>query len=225
MKQNGFALEHASVDMKNNKEVVLAAVKEAGLALEHASVDMKNNKEVVLAAVKQNGLALEHASVDMKNNKEVVLAAVQNNGAMLEHASDQMKNNLRVVLAAGNENLRKYSNPNKLIVFDWIVDALTTIEELSADLSVAIIKKLEKADFEYLKEAHPVIVEIILKFILANIKEKGEFEKSRQAMVHKLLETNEQNLMKSHRQEVESLRKDYKDNWYDFVNEELILTT
>ena len=41
-------------------------------------------------------------------------------------------------------------------------------------------------------------------------------------MVHKLLETNEQNLMKSHRQEVESLCEDYKNNWYDFVNEELI---
>ena len=40
---------------------------------------MKNNKDVVLAAVQRYGFALQYASDDMKNDQEVVMAAVQNN--------------------------------------------------------------------------------------------------------------------------------------------------
>ena len=57
--------------MKNEKEVVLAAVKQNGDALEYASEGMKNDKKVVLAALAQNGNALQFASEEMQNDKEV----------------------------------------------------------------------------------------------------------------------------------------------------------
>jgi hypothetical protein len=37
---------------------------------------LKNNKNVVLDAVKIRGLLLEHASDELKNDKDVVLSAV-----------------------------------------------------------------------------------------------------------------------------------------------------
>ncbi len=40
-----------------------------------AAPDFKNDKEVVLAAVKQNGYALQYASPDLKNDKDVRTAA------------------------------------------------------------------------------------------------------------------------------------------------------
>ena len=46
------------------------------MSLMYASADLKNDKEVVLAAVKQDGYSLAHASDDLANDKEVVLAAV-----------------------------------------------------------------------------------------------------------------------------------------------------
>ena len=42
----------------NNKEEVLEAVREDGYALEHASEELRGNKEVVLTAVESSGVAL-----------------------------------------------------------------------------------------------------------------------------------------------------------------------
>lgn len=41
-------------------------VQDDGLILKYAIDDIKNDKEIVLQAVKQNGLALEHASREMQ---------------------------------------------------------------------------------------------------------------------------------------------------------------
>jgi hypothetical protein len=67
------ALGDASAELKNAKELVLAAVAQNGYALLYTSVELKNDKEVVLAAVAQHGRALRHASVELKNDKEVIL--------------------------------------------------------------------------------------------------------------------------------------------------------
>ena len=82
-KQNGRALEYASVGLKENQEVVLAAVMQNGMALEYASDRLKNNIDVVLAAVIQNGEALYYASDEWKNDFFVVCAAVSENGKAL----------------------------------------------------------------------------------------------------------------------------------------------
>jgi hypothetical protein len=51
------------VELKNDKEVVLEAIKQYGYAFRFASVELKNDKEVVLEAIKQNGYALEYNNV------------------------------------------------------------------------------------------------------------------------------------------------------------------
>jgi len=38
---------------------------------------LKNDKDIVMQAVKSNGDALEFASIGLKNNKDIVLAAVK----------------------------------------------------------------------------------------------------------------------------------------------------
>ena len=55
--------------------MVLAAVTQDGDALQDASDELQNDKEVVLAAVAQDGDALEYASDELQNDEEVVLAA------------------------------------------------------------------------------------------------------------------------------------------------------
>ena len=57
MNRDGRALKYASEDLKADKKVVLAAVKQYGWALKHASKDLKADPEV-LGAAKQNGLGL-----------------------------------------------------------------------------------------------------------------------------------------------------------------------
>ena len=45
--------------------------------LEYVSENMKNNMEVVMAALKKDVYALHFASEHMKNNEEVVIAAIE----------------------------------------------------------------------------------------------------------------------------------------------------
>ncbi len=49
--QNGLALFHALDALKNDSEIVLAAVTQDGRALELASGASKNDRKIVLAAV------------------------------------------------------------------------------------------------------------------------------------------------------------------------------
>ena len=50
--------------LKNEREVVMAAVKHDGWALWCASDELKNDREVVNAAVQQKGRALKYASAE-----------------------------------------------------------------------------------------------------------------------------------------------------------------
>ena len=83
---DGRALEHASDELKADREVVLAAVKQDGNALKYAGGKLKSDREVVLAAVKQNGNALEYADDLLKAEREVVLAAIMNFRPAKRHA-------------------------------------------------------------------------------------------------------------------------------------------
>jgi hypothetical protein len=55
-----------------DKTEALAAVKNDGWALEHASDELKADKEVVMAAVKNNGYALQFASDELKADPEIL---------------------------------------------------------------------------------------------------------------------------------------------------------
>ena len=71
--------------MWDHKESVLRTVANvSGLLLQHAPLWMKNDKDVVLAAVTNNGIAFKYASNYMRNNKEIALAACKNNGWALQ---------------------------------------------------------------------------------------------------------------------------------------------
>ena len=50
------------IDEESTKEEVLEAVKNDGWALEFASEELKNDRELVLEAVKQDGMVLKYAS-------------------------------------------------------------------------------------------------------------------------------------------------------------------
>ena len=88
--QNGWALSHASEELRNDKEVVLTAVKQDGWALEYVSTELKNDKELVLVAVKKDGRVLRFVSEELQNDKEVVMTAVKQNGDALRYANEEV---------------------------------------------------------------------------------------------------------------------------------------
>jgi hypothetical protein len=78
-------------ELKDDKGIVLEAVKQTGDVLFHASDRLKDDPEIVLAAVKQDGDSLYFASDRLKDDKEVVLAAREKHFWPLDYASDRLQ--------------------------------------------------------------------------------------------------------------------------------------
>jgi hypothetical protein len=74
-----WQLKEYPSELRGNRELVIAVMKQKGRALEYASEELKADKEVVLEAVKQDGCALDYASEELKADKEVVLEAIKQN--------------------------------------------------------------------------------------------------------------------------------------------------
>jgi hypothetical protein len=100
MRENGYNLRCVSAALRNDRDIVLAAVQQNGRALEFASAALQNDREIVLAAVQRDGYALRDASAALQNDRDIVMAAVQQNGYALRDASTALKNDREVVLAA-----------------------------------------------------------------------------------------------------------------------------
>jgi len=116
------ALRFASRQVRDNKDVVKAAVEKRGSSLQFASERLRNDIDVVMAAlaalkdnklcllraiqqhhltsVSEGGLALQHASLGVRGNKGVVWFAVQQCGHALEFASAELQNDEDIVWSA-----------------------------------------------------------------------------------------------------------------------------
>jgi predicted methyltransferase len=99
IERNGSDLEHCSRLSKNNKEIVLAAVRQKGFALRYASEALRADRDVVFAAVRQNGRALGFASTALRGDEDVVRAAVTNTPSSIECASEELRRDPEMILA------------------------------------------------------------------------------------------------------------------------------
>ncbi|MCH9690256.1 MAG: DUF4116 domain-containing protein [Gammaproteobacteria bacterium] len=95
---NGLALQFASDKLRNDPDVVAAAINNDEDAIFYASktrqicfLARSDVREDVLDAVKQDGLALQYASDTFKNDRGVVAAAFTQNAEALDFASDGLK--------------------------------------------------------------------------------------------------------------------------------------
>ena len=71
VKHCGYALRYASVELKDDRQVVMEALKKDGCALQYASERLRNTERVVLAAIRQNKGALKYVGNKLKTNKFV----------------------------------------------------------------------------------------------------------------------------------------------------------
>ena len=104
IRKDGYALSNASENLQRDDELIRIAVITCGTMLENGSDILKNDKDLVITAVRNDGYALQYASTTLQNDQDVVLAAVNNYGGALRYASDSLKNNRDVVIMAINSN-------------------------------------------------------------------------------------------------------------------------
>lgn len=115
MRQNGLLLEYACGEAKQNKEVVLEAIRESPSALQFASPELRmrigniglgvdvwkgDDREIVLAACSLDGLALEYVSTEFQNDPAIVNMAMRTTPNAIQFASDWLKTDRATILTA-----------------------------------------------------------------------------------------------------------------------------
>ena len=148
-KNNGDALDYASDELKDNKEVVLEAIRQYGDALEYTSERLQDNKEVVLIASKQNGLSLKYASKILQDYKEIALEAVKENGYSLKYVSGKLKNDLSILSTIYNNENQPESGAKILENMSYleVYEALKMKQEMQNDLNIASKLKVKTKKF------------------------------------------------------------------------------
>ena len=96
----GTFLEHASQRLKNDDDVVLAAILDRGFALKFASSRLRKDKQMVMLAVSNEGGALHYADKSLQDDRDIVMAAVLSDGRALAYASPRLQKDKRIVMLA-----------------------------------------------------------------------------------------------------------------------------
>ena len=90
--------------MRNDQQLVLAAVSWDGLELEYASPTLKGNRTVVRAAALNDVTALKFASLELLDDVGFMLTLVLKNGEALQYGSDRVRGTREVIVAAVKQN-------------------------------------------------------------------------------------------------------------------------
>ncbi len=115
VKKDTYALEYASSELKDDKELVLKALSANDSecsGLEYTSERLRDDEDIILTALeygdKKYGTdAFEHASRRLQNDKMFLLKALQKGSASLEFTGDTLRKNREFIKQAieikGNE--------------------------------------------------------------------------------------------------------------------------
>jgi hypothetical protein len=118
-----FVLKFVSEQFKNDRELVLIAVKKYGKVLEFASDTLKNDKEIVFEAMKKY-YYFEFVSEELKNNKEFVLQVMDLNTFDFKYLSDGLQNDKDFIIKMANKKPSILNYVNDILQNDSDILAL-----------------------------------------------------------------------------------------------------
>ncbi len=132
VKSFGWGLEHWEVDEElwNNKEVVIAVVKQEGMALKYASDELKNDKDVVIKAIHSNDEAFKYVSNELRNDKEFIIGVVQQCVKVVQWLPDEVKRDEDFILKLIDKNV---------YVFDYL--DMEDVNNLGKDVILDVVSR------------------------------------------------------------------------------------
>ena len=145
--------------MWDHKDSVLRTVRdESGLLLQHAQAWLKNDKDVVTAAVCNNGIALKYANAYLKGNKEIALLACQQNGWALQFYA--YRGDRDVVVAACRQSSLSIIFANHEFMADEELLQIVNVQDNNNSYRDIVLRALQK-DGNSLRFMHPSLLEDI----------------------------------------------------------------
>ncbi|MFN5642548.1 MAG: DUF4116 domain-containing protein [Sphingobacteriales bacterium] len=104
LRRDPYCFRHAGEVIKNEKDIILAALSAYPDAFLYAAEELQNNKEFLLNCIKINPEVCEFISSTFQNDQEIIQYAVSCDGMSLQYASEELKNNREIVLTAITKN-------------------------------------------------------------------------------------------------------------------------
>lgn len=100
VKQRGVSLYYASDELKQDIEVVEAAILQDPLAWNFIAPDLKSNRSFILRMASKEATTLYFADIPLKDDQEIVEAAISLDPFSLAYAGDSSKGNRNIVTKA-----------------------------------------------------------------------------------------------------------------------------
>ena len=104
VKIKGGTLKSVSERLRGDKDVVRAALNQNGFAIDFATDNIKDDKEFALIALTNKPGSFMFLSERLRDDKELAMLAVKSDGFLLESASERLKNDKEIVLTAIKQN-------------------------------------------------------------------------------------------------------------------------
>mmetsp|Transcript_74863 Transcript_74863/g.163402 ORF Transcript_74863/g.163402 Transcript_74863/m.163402 type:complete len:459 (+) Transcript_74863:193-1569(+) len=144
---SGGPLGACSDELRDDPEVVLAAVPTNPRAVEFGSDRLQHSKEFVIAAVSRAGFALRYVREEFRRDREVVLAAVAAMGSALQYADESLHGDREIVLAAIESFPRSliFASPAMKADKDIVMRALTLTWKEGCALGYSVLAEADDA--------------------------------------------------------------------------------
>jgi hypothetical protein len=102
--KNGEILSHTTTRLRNDREIVMAAIKHKICNFRYASKELKDDDDLALIVFNEDKDMFQHLSPRLQNDMKFVMPAVRHNGNNIQYVSNDMKNNYTVAYAAIEQN-------------------------------------------------------------------------------------------------------------------------
>eukprot|EP00930_Biecheleria_cincta_P098525 TRINITY_DN9017_c0_g2_i1.p1 TRINITY_DN9017_c0_g2~~TRINITY_DN9017_c0_g2_i1.p1 ORF type:complete len:801 (-),score=212.25 TRINITY_DN9017_c0_g2_i1:204-2606(-) len=135
-------LAKAPEEVRDDEQLLRGAIMASmGEALQHASVELQRNEQLVLEATSYSGKAFAFAHAELRSNKDFVLKAVGAHGGALAAASDEFRGDpllLRTMAQQGHGAALQGAKPtlrrDQILVLEMVADDAETLKHASEDL-------------------------------------------------------------------------------------------
>jgi hypothetical protein len=104
-------LEFVSTELKKDLSFVKNVVRTKGSCLRYASSELKNNKELVLIAIRGFwSSSIQYASDELKKDKEIALKAIEGDASNFVHIHESIKDDPEIIKATLSKNPRMFKS-------------------------------------------------------------------------------------------------------------------
>ena len=103
-------LSYASGELKDDEDVVLAAVAKIGNSFQYASERLRSDKDFVLKITAMYGRVFDCAHFSLKQDVDFISSAIETSRFFFTYASDEIKNNKEIVMKAVNKDPKSFSS-------------------------------------------------------------------------------------------------------------------